>query len=81
MPEVMLLHRLRELSGRVVAAAVGMEISLRGERMITYGHLDGLLDERRLVVIAGSPADHGLGVAVDNRRQVNPALPGRANSR
>src|ERR1017187_1343181 len=77
LPENMLLQRLSELPGRVVAAAVGMENSILSERVITGGHLDRLLDERRLVVIARRPADHFLRIAVDNRRQVKPALPRR----
>src|SRR6202044_4092493 len=54
-----------------------MENSITGERGVTAGHLDRLLDERSLVVIEGRPADHGFGVAVDDRGQVKPALPGR----
>src|ERR1035441_3671588 len=65
MPENMLLQRLSELPGRVVAAAVGMENSILSERVITGGHLDRLLDERRLVVIVRRPADHFLRIAVD----------------
>src|ERR1017187_7295047 len=77
LPENTLLQRLSELPGRVVAAAVGMENSILSERVITGGHLDRLLDERRLVVIVRPPADHFLRIAVDTRRQVKPALPHR----
>src|SRR6266568_8157958 len=56
---------------------IGVKDSTRGERVIAGGHLDGLLDERGLVVIVRGPADHGFGVAVDDRGQEKPALPGR----
>src|SRR5258708_238779 len=77
MPEVMLLQRPCELLGCVVAAAVGVENGLIGERIITSSHLDGPLDERGLVVIVRRPADHFFRMTVDNRRQVKPALPCR----
>src|SRR5258708_18834512 len=48
--------------------------------MVTGGHLDGPLDERRLVVVVYCPADNGLRMAVDYRRQVDPARP-RGNVR
>src|SRR5260370_4153708 len=67
LPEVMNLQRLGELTGRVVAAAVRMENSTLGQRVIAGSHLDSLLDERSLVIIARRPADHSLRVAVDNR--------------
>src|ERR1700730_9317683 len=54
-----------------------MENSTGGKRVIAGSHRDGLLDERGLVVIARSPADDGLGVAVDDRRQIQTALPRR----
>src|SRR5438094_6388669 len=54
-----------------------MENSTLSERAIAGSHLDSPLDKRSLVIIARSPADHGLGVAVDNRRQEKPALPCR----
>src|SRR5689334_15726771 len=69
LPEVMHLQRPGELTGRVVAAAVRMENGTLSERVIAGSHLDGLLDERSLVIIARGPADHRLRVAVDNRRQ------------
>ena len=72
MPEVIFPQRPGELLGRVVAAAVGVENGILGERIIAGGHLYGLLDERRLVVVVCRPADHFLRVAVDNRRQVKP---------
>ena len=75
MPEIMFLQRLRELAGCVIAAAVRVEDSLLGERVITGGHLDGLLDERGLVIIVHGPADHGFRVAVDDRRQIKPSPP------
>ena len=77
LPEVMHLQRLSELAGRVVAAAVRMENSTRSERAIAGSHLDSLLDKRGLVIIIHGPADHGFRVAIDNRRQEKPALPGR----
>jgi hypothetical protein len=61
----------------VVATAIGMENSINGERVVTGGHLDGLLDKLGLIMIVSRPADHGFGVAVDDRGQVKPALPGR----
>src|ERR1700722_13235196 len=66
-----------ELAGSVIAAAVGVKNCTSGKREIAGSHLDGLLDERRLVVTARRPADHGLRVTVDNRRQIQPALPRR----
>ena len=48
LPEVMYLQRPGELTGRVAAAAVRMENSTSGERVIAGGHLDSLLDERVL---------------------------------
>src|ERR1019366_552165 len=54
-----------------------MKNSAISERTAAGGHLDRLLDERRLVAIACRPADHFFRVAVDNRRQVQPALPRR----
>ncbi len=77
LPEVMYLQRLSELTGRVVAAAVRMENSTRSERIIAGSHLDSLLDQRSLVIVAHGPADHRLRVAVDNRREEKPALPRR----
>src|ERR1039457_4195862 len=77
MPEAIFLQRAGELLRRVIAAAVGVENSMPGEREIAGSHLDGLLDERRLVVIARSPADYFFCMAVDDRRQVKPALPRR----
>src|SRR6266851_10181761 len=64
MPEVIFSQRLRELPGCVVAAPVGVKNSILSERMIAGGHLDCLLDERGLVVIAGRPADHFFRMAV-----------------
>jgi hypothetical protein len=58
-----------------IAAAIGVKDAILGESKIAGGHLDRLLDERSLVVIAGGPADHGFRVAVDNRGQVKPAFP------
>src|SRR5271169_3966683 len=77
LPEVMYLQRPGELTGRVVTAAVRMENSTLSERVIAGSHLDSLLDERSLVIVVHGPADHGLRVAVDNRRQEKPALPCR----
>src|SRR6266446_1350470 len=77
LPEIKFLQRLRELPGRVVAAAVRMENSILGKGIIAGSHLDGLLDERGLVVIVRRPADHFFRMAVDDRRQVKPALPCR----
>src|SRR6478752_9391889 len=77
LPEVMYLQRPGELTGRVVAATVRMENSTLSERVIAGSHLDSLLDQRCLVIIVHGPADHGLRVAVDNRRQEKPALPRR----
>jgi hypothetical protein len=54
-----------------------MEDGPRGERVTAGGHLDGLLDERGLVIIVYGPAGHGFRVAVDDRGQEKPALPGR----
>src|SRR5437667_9813052 len=77
MPEIMLAQRRGELLGRVVAAAIGVKNSFRCERMIAGGHLNRLLDERRLVIIICRPADDLFRMAVDDRRQVKPALPRR----
>src|SRR5258708_4341174 len=77
LPEVISLQRPGELTGRVVAAAIRMENSTSGERVITGGHLDSLLDERGLIIIVRRPADHGFRMAVDNRRKENPAPQGR----
>src|ERR1700726_3925670 len=73
----MLLKRPSELLRRVITAAIGVKNRLAGERVIAGSHLDGLLDERGPVVIVRRPADHFLRMAVDNRRQVKPALPCR----
>jgi len=75
--DIMPFQRRRELARRVIAAAVGVEDGIPGERVITDGHLDRLLDQRGLVVITRRPADHFLAMAVNDRRQVKPALPGR----
>src|ERR1039457_6150753 len=40
------------------------------------GHVYGLLDQRRLVVVIHRPAHNGLGVAVDDGGQIYPAFPG-----
>jgi len=80
MPDAVFLQSLRELARRVVAAAVRMKYRPGGEPVIAGGHRDGLLDERSLVIIIHSPADDRFRVAVDHRRQVNPALP-RGNVR
>jgi hypothetical protein len=47
-----------------------MKNSAISERIAAGGHLDRLLDERSLVVIACRPADHFFRVAVNDRRQV-----------
>ena len=60
LPEVMYLQRPGELTGRVVTAAVRMENSILGKRVIAGSHLDSLLDERSPVIIVHGPADHGL---------------------
>ncbi len=60
------LQRRGELAGSVIAAAVGVEDRILGERIIAGGHPDGLLDERGLVVIVRGPPDHRLRVAVDD---------------
>ena len=67
----------RELAGCVIAAAIGMKDGIPGELIIVGGHLDGLLDERGLVVIVRGPPDHRLCMAVDDGGQEKPALPGR----
>jgi hypothetical protein len=77
MPKIVFLQRFRELQGRVVAAAIRVENSILGKRMIAGCHLDGLLDQRRFVVIVRRPADHFFCMAVDDRGQVKPALPCR----
>src|SRR6185312_10139724 len=77
LPEAMYLQRPGELTGRVVAPSVRMKNSTLGERAIAGRHLDSLLDKRSPVIIVHGPADHGLRVAVDNRRQEKPALPRR----
>ena len=65
-------------TGRMcVTSAVGVKDRILGERVITGGHLDGLLDERGLVIIVRGPPDHSLRVAVDDRGQEKPALPRR----
>ena len=66
-----------ELLGRVVAAAVGVKNSSIRERMIAGGHLDRLLDKRGPVVVIRRPSDHLFRMAVNNRRQIKPALPRR----
>src|SRR5689334_6521259 len=77
MPDAVFLQRFRELLGRVVTAAIGVEDRLLGKRVTAGGHLDGLLDERCLVVIVRGPANHFFRMAVDNRGQIEPALPCR----
>ena len=69
LPQVMPLQRPGKLTGSVIAAAIGVENRTVSEKMITGGHLDRFLDERRLVIIISRPADHSLRVAIDNRRQ------------
>src|SRR5580692_10092211 len=64
LPESVSLQRRRELAGGVVTSAVGVKDRILGERVITGGHLDGLLDERGLVIIVRGPPDHSLRVAV-----------------
>src|SRR5690348_7582615 len=76
LPEAVLLQRHGELAGRVVAAAIGVKNRILSERIIAGRHLDGLLDERSLVVIVGGPPDHRLCMAVDDGGQEKPALPG-----
>jgi hypothetical protein len=76
-PEAVFLQRHRELAGRVIAAAIGVEDRILGERVVAGRHLDSLLDERGLVVIVRGPPDHRLRVAVDDGGQEKPALPCR----
>jgi len=47
-PEAVFLQRRGELAGRVIAAAIGVEDRILGERVAAGRHLDGLLDERVL---------------------------------
>src|SRR5690348_18413131 len=77
MPDVVFPQRPGELTGRVVAPAVGVENGILSERIITGGHLDGLLDERCLVVIVRRPSDYLFRMAVDDGGQVKPSLPCR----
>src|ERR1017187_8672015 len=74
--ELMLLQRPGELAGCIVAAAIRMEYRLVGNNMVAGGHVYGLLDQRRLVVVIHRPAHNGLGVAVDDGGQIYPAFPG-----
>src|SRR5438045_3380691 len=68
---------LRRPVESALAAAIGVEDRILGERVVAGRHLDRLLDERGLVVIVGGPPDHRLRVAVDDGGQEKPALPCR----
>src|SRR6476469_5930476 len=67
---------LRELIRRVIAAAVTVKYSTFRKVEIPGRHTDRLRDERCLVIIVHRPAGYLPGCAVDNRREVKPALPG-----
>jgi hypothetical protein len=68
---------LSELPRHVVAAAVGMEYRAGSKVIVSRGHPDRFLDERGFVVVVHSPSDHGFGVAINDRGEINPALPRR----
>jgi hypothetical protein len=53
-----------------------VEDGVVGEPVVAGSHGDGGLDKRSLVVVVHRPAHHGLGVAIDDGRQVDPAFPG-----
>jgi hypothetical protein len=57
LPEIKFPQRFREFVRCVITAAVRVEDCLAGELVISRGHLNGLLDERGLVVIVHRPAD------------------------
>src|ERR1035437_3126642 len=76
-PDLVILPRPREPGRSVIAAAAAVEYRALGERVIAGGHPDRLLDQRRLAVVIRGPADHHPGMAVDDRGEVKPALPGR----
>src|SRR6187397_1629 len=54
-----------------------MEYRAVGERVVPGGHLQGVDNQIGAQVLGKRVADAGLGVAVDHRGQVQPALPGR----
>jgi len=60
----------------VIAAAIGVENCAAFDIVIPDGHPDRFLDEFGLVIVVHGPPDHGFGVTIDDRGEVDPALPG-----
>src|ERR1700730_15120283 len=56
---------------------LGSKSTVRRSLIVAGGHLDDLLGQRGLVVIAWRPDDPGLDVDADDRCQMQPAQPRR----
>src|SRR6266545_5930410 len=67
----------RELSGSIVAPAVGVKHRAGRETEITGSHLDGLGNQRGLIVVSHGPAGYLTRGKVNYRSEIEPSFPGR----
>ena len=72
-----LVHHSDAGSQPRLRAAVRVEYCVIGERVVTGGHLQRIDDQFGAHVLGHRVPDARLGVAVDHRGEVQPALPGR----
>ena len=70
------VQMLPELGRSILTSAVGMEYRTLADLVSGGGHGEGVTDQVGAHVLGHRPADHLFGAAIDDRGQVEPALPG-----
>ena len=76
MPQTKVQQFLPVLSRRILTAPIGMHNAIRIEPAVAHGHVHRVGDQFGAHVVSHRVADHLARGTVDQRRQIQPALPG-----